>query len=159
MHGFIVQSMGGALALLALAACGGGESAQAATDSSSTSPAPRWSVDYEGDTSGRIQGDIMTVGGTSMTVMAAGVAMAADMRSTAPEGMRFTIMALPEQEPRLAKVDLTLPDGAACRLNPDREPQVSVISREKDSFHVTMNGDLRCDGNQAIRFRAQFQER
>ncbi len=113
----------------------------------------KWTVEYEGDLSGKLEGSIMSVVSVSKNTTIAGAAMTDDRKGKANRGFMARVLQYGE-EPVL-DMNLTLEDGTKCKPpEPGKGQSVTIENAERKTFAATMKGELVCGDGKKIKYVA-----
>lgn len=117
--------------MFALAACEQGRSSDANLD------APEWWLDYDGDLSGRIEGKSIVVvrGGPPAHLNIA-------VRTIGKNPGLTASLSVHDGKAHGHLMGVTLGDGTRCK--PVNRSDVEIIDTEKETFHATIEGQMKC---------------
>ncbi|NGP54447.1 hypothetical protein [Thioalkalivibrio sp. XN8] len=121
---------------------------------SSNPDGPKWRLNYSGDLSGHIEGKSVVI-----------------VRTGPSEHLNFAVrtignnpgltatLSVHEGKPSGFLTWVTLEDGTRCA--PFKRSDVSILDTSKETFHATVNGQMKCGQaeDQIIDFQAVIQER
>jgi len=116
--------------------------------------APKWVIEYSGDTTGSIHGGIMMAMSLPSFTKVTGAAMSKDMRRQAPESFVLTILTV--NTPPTATMALTLPDGSKCR--DEKGSKVEITDKASRTFKAEATGELIC-GDKKITYTAKMNKK
>ncbi|MEZ4459000.1 MAG: hypothetical protein R3E66_04590 [bacterium] len=118
---------------------------------------PKWKVDYTGDLTGSVQGNIMTAMSSPMHTSVLGKGMNASKTGAAKASFQATFMAGDNDQDRPVNANLTLEDGTKCKE--DIKVGFSkgkLIDKTTETFKAEISGNLVCgdDKSKKIAYKA-----